>query len=128
MPAIGTRTDYGVRAGESTQAAPRARFAVKIVSAVDWGREKLQDNAAVFSRSSSPNGAHIENSSTHIIPLIIGDQQRVIKLNDVLWAHDTAVVGIRPPTVSANYRSCCLIDRDARIYRPTGGFGSNVDL
>ncbi|MFN3604564.1 MAG: aminotransferase class I/II-fold pyridoxal phosphate-dependent enzyme [Leptonema sp. (in: bacteria)] len=70
----------------STEEAEKKRKKVKELS--DYAREQLQRN-----------GYHTGFSNSHIIPILIGDEEETLKLSEYLKKRNFNVVAIRPPTV-----------------------------
>ena len=73
--------------------------AVELSIHEDWRRRRLFENAEYFRNGLKKLGLNSGKSTTQIIPLIIGDESRALKLSELLWSKGIAVVAIRPPTV-----------------------------
>lgn len=65
-------------------------------------RNKLLANAEWFRTQLYENGWDIGTSSTHIIPIILGDEKEVARANHLLLEANIVVSIIRPPTVPPN--------------------------
>ena len=75
---------------------------LKIVQQQSWRREKLQSLIAQFRAGAKQLGLSLMDSSTPIQPVIIGDDQRALKIGQALETQGILVGVIRPPTVPKN--------------------------
>ena len=62
-------------------------------------RAKLFSNATFFRDGLKKIGCNIGSTTSHIIPLILGDEQKVLNFSQDLWDRGIAAIAIRPPTV-----------------------------
>jgi 8-amino-7-oxononanoate synthase len=65
-------------------------------------REKLSKNITYFRAQAKYHGLVVESSNTAIQPVLIGDNQTVIKIQEKLFKSGILVGAIRPPTVPEN--------------------------
>jgi 8-amino-7-oxononanoate synthase len=63
--------------------------------------EKLQENATFFRQGLQDLGFNTFPSSTHIIPILVGDPQIAMEMAERLLANGVFAIAIRPPTVPA---------------------------
>jgi 8-amino-7-oxononanoate synthase len=63
--------------------------------------EKLQENATFFRQGLQDLGFNTLPSSTHIIPILVGDPQIAMEMAERLLANGVFAIAIRPPTVPA---------------------------
>lgn len=63
---------------------------------------QLQENAAFFRAGLQDIGFNTLASSTHIIPILIGDSALALEMSGELLRNGVFAVAIRPPTVPAN--------------------------
>ena len=73
--------------------------ALDLVPGMDAERQKLAANAERFRTRMGELGEDCGNSSTQIVPLIIGDEQAAIDLAQGLQEEGLLAIAIRPPTV-----------------------------
>ncbi|MBA2394553.1 MAG: 8-amino-7-oxononanoate synthase [Ktedonobacteraceae bacterium] len=64
--------------------------------------EQLQENATFFRAGLQAMGFNTLTSSTHIIPILIGDSALTLEMSGELLRNGIFAVAIRPPTVPAN--------------------------
>ena len=76
--------------------------AVELCTNDNWRRSRLFENAEFFRNGLKQQGLNIGNSNTHIIPIIIGNENQALKLSKILWNEGVAVVAMRTPTVPKN--------------------------
>ncbi|MBN1815781.1 MAG: 8-amino-7-oxononanoate synthase [Sedimentisphaerales bacterium] len=62
-------------------------------------RMRLQDNAEYLRSQLASAGADIGRSTTHIVPLILGEAQKAMDVSQALFKQGFLVSAIRPPTV-----------------------------
>ncbi|MEW9124323.1 MAG: 8-amino-7-oxononanoate synthase [Thermotaleaceae bacterium] len=65
-------------------------------------RSKLLQNAGWLQQELRKLGFHVLNSDTPIIPLIVGDPERALKLSEKLFEKGIFITAIRPPSVPQN--------------------------
>jgi glycine C-acetyltransferase len=76
-----------------------ARAALRLVRREPWRREALQANARLLRRGLSDRGISTAPSTTHIIPVGIGDNARTMAACEALLARGFYAQGIRHPSV-----------------------------
>lgn len=64
--------------------------------------QQLQENAAFFRAGLRDAGFNTLTSSTHIIPIMVGDAMLAVEMAEELLRNGVLAVAIRPPTVPAN--------------------------
>ncbi len=79
--------------------AEATRASLKIIQSQPEYREKLARNINYFRTCCQQQQIKIEDSSTAIQPVIIGDDQTTIAASDALLKKQLLVTAIRPPTV-----------------------------
>ncbi|MFC1855122.1 8-amino-7-oxononanoate synthase [Thermodesulfobacteriota bacterium] len=82
--------------------AAAAIEAVKIAKRGDKLREKLFNNVEYIRTKLISAGFEVQNSESHIIPLMIGDVDRAVALSRHLFENGIFIQAIRPPTVPQN--------------------------
>jgi 8-amino-7-oxononanoate synthase len=90
---------YTTAVGQGNCAAILA--GLEIVKAEPGRRETLGANAEYLRGRLCELGLDIGNSSTHIIPVIIGEAKEAVRVSDELYERGFFVAAIRPPTVAA---------------------------
>lgn len=60
---------------------------------------RLQENAAFFRQGLQHLGFNTLTSSTHIVPVLVGDPQIALKMAEKLLQYGVFAIAIRPPTV-----------------------------
>lgn len=87
----------------STAAPPMvigsAYQAWKMVSLFVLEREKLEDLSNYLRQQLNQKGFNTGASTTHIVPILIGDEKKVMQLKQALYEQGILVSAIRPPTV-----------------------------
>ncbi|MBN1123813.1 MAG: 8-amino-7-oxononanoate synthase [Sedimentisphaerales bacterium] len=73
--------------------------ALDIIQEEPERRKQLHDNAEYLRSNLSSIGADIGNSTTHIVPLILGDVHKTVNVSHSLFDRGFLVSAIRPPTV-----------------------------
>jgi len=73
--------------------------AVDIIEKAVDKRKKLKENADYLRAKLNKLGFDTAGSTSHIIPVIIGDNEKTVKLSKRLFDEGFLVVAIRPPTV-----------------------------
>ena len=76
-----------------------AREALALVREEPWRRWQLQCNAAHLRERLAAAGLSSEPSRTHIVPVILGDNERTMKVCEALLERGFYVQGIRHPSV-----------------------------
>ncbi|NOY66996.1 MAG: 8-amino-7-oxononanoate synthase [Gammaproteobacteria bacterium] len=79
--------------------AEACRESLRRVQQESWRREKLKELIASFRAGAEQLGLQLMDSETAIQPIMIGDNERAIKISDALWKKDIVIPAIRPPTV-----------------------------
>jgi len=77
-----------------------ALCAVEIIKNAKDKREKLKQNSDYLRNKLKSLGLDTAASSSHIIPVIIGDNKRTLTISKQLFERGFFVVAIRPPTVA----------------------------
>ena len=72
---------------------------VKISREENWRREKLKQLIKQFRSGAEQLGLALMNSSTPIQPIMIGDNNKTMKISQALQTKGLLVTAIRPPTV-----------------------------
>jgi len=78
-----------------------ALCAIEIIKNAKGKRRKLKENADYLREKLKTLGLNTGTSSSHIIPVIIGDNKRTLEISKQLLERGFLVVAIRPPTVPA---------------------------
>jgi len=73
--------------------------ALELVPSLDGERARLLANADKVRRSFQQSGFDVGESSTQIIPLIIGDEEKTLEMAKALEQENILGIAIRPPTV-----------------------------
>jgi len=73
--------------------------ALQIVDDEPWRRENLLANAEFLAKGLQSLGYDTLGSTTHIIPVILGDAERAVQMSHMLLEYGVFAHGIRPPTV-----------------------------
>jgi len=79
--------------------AAAALKSLEIIQAEPERRKKLQDNAAFLRNAFVEMGLDIANSTTQIIPVILGDSAKALEVSQKLYDAGYFISAIRPPTV-----------------------------
>ncbi|MBP8604789.1 MAG: 8-amino-7-oxononanoate synthase [Phycisphaerae bacterium] len=82
--------------------AAAALKALDIIQAEPERRKRLHNNAAYLRNQFQQLGLNIGQSTTHIIPVIIGDSRETAAVSRRLYEQGLFVSAIRPPTVPQN--------------------------
>jgi glycine C-acetyltransferase len=78
-----------------------ARAALRLVRAEPWRRQALQANAARLREQLGARGISTAPSTTHIVPVVIGDNARTMAVCERLLSRGFYAQGIRHPSVPA---------------------------
>ena len=73
--------------------------AIEIVKEDNERRENLIANGAYFRTHLQEAGFDIGNSSTHIVPIVVGSNENALRFSERLQEIGIAAIAIRPPTV-----------------------------
>jgi 8-amino-7-oxononanoate synthase len=76
--------------------------ALRVSKHDQWRRDRLMENAGIFRGALQKANLNIGNSTSQIIPVIVGDASRTLEISDRLREDGIAAVAIRPPTVPVN--------------------------
>jgi 8-amino-7-oxononanoate synthase len=79
--------------------AAAARAALRLTSAENWRRERLQHNVQRLRRGASELGIILRSSATAIQPLPVGEAAAAVRWGEVLQQRGFFVGVTRPPTV-----------------------------
>jgi len=87
-----------------TTALPPAEMAValeaiRIVQKEPGRRKRLHENVKKFVDGLKSLGYEVKNQGTAIVPVIIGPEDKTMKMSEALLKRGVFVAGIRPPTV-----------------------------
>jgi 8-amino-7-oxononanoate synthase len=75
--------------------------ALDLIKTMDAERQKLQELSYWFRSQLSVRSLHTFGSTSHIVPVFIGDEFKTLELSDTLKSHGFWVNAIRPPTVES---------------------------
>lgn len=75
---------------------------LEIVKKSDDRRNRLEQNSFYLRENLNKMGFDTGNSTTHIIPVIIGSEERTLKISAYLQENGFYIPAIRPPTVPPN--------------------------
>jgi len=70
-----------------------------VVEREPWRREQLQSNAARLRERLGDNGIDTAPSTTHIVPVVLGDNRRTMAVCERLLERGFYAQGIRHPSV-----------------------------
>jgi glycine C-acetyltransferase/8-amino-7-oxononanoate synthase len=76
-----------------------ASAALRIVEREPERREKLRRNAARLKAGLCAVGLYVPESSSYIMPVIVGEATPTMRISQALFEHGVLAQGIRPPTV-----------------------------
>ena len=79
--------------------AAASRAALTLIDSESWRRQKLQTLITRFQRGAAERGIALMASPTPIQPVLIGDDDKVIKIGEYLLKAGFWTGAIRPPTV-----------------------------
>ena len=97
--------------------AAATRAALTLIDSESWRREKLQFLIAHFQQGAAERGIPVMASPTPIQPVLIGDDESVIKIGEYLLKAGFWTGAIRPPTVpegSARLRITLTAEHDVK--------------
>jgi 8-amino-7-oxononanoate synthase len=77
-----------------------ALCAIEIIKTAKDKRKRLKENADYLRAKLKKLGLNTGQSSSHIIPVIIGDNKKTLEVSEKLFEKGFLVVAIRPPTVA----------------------------
>jgi 8-amino-7-oxononanoate synthase len=80
--------------------AEATRSSLKIIQSDNEQLHRLNSNIAYFKKCCQQNDLNIETSQTAIQPLLIGEDEKTIKISQQLFEQGLLVTAIRPPTVA----------------------------
>jgi 8-amino-7-oxononanoate synthase len=104
--------------------------ALQLVRQADDARKTLLENADELRAKLRTLGFEVPKENTHILPVLIGDNERTMQLSAKLLERGVFVQGIRPPTVpegTARLRLTPMAThRPEHIERAIGAFASLV--
>ena len=75
------------------------RASLKLIRNEPWRRAKLASLIARFRRAGMRHGLPLHDSQTAIQPIMLGDNQKALRIAKALEAQGYLVSAIRPPTV-----------------------------
>ena len=78
-----------------------ALAAIELMKNEPWRREKLKENAEYLRNKLKMMNLNLGNSTSHIIPVIIGDDKKTLTISKALFDKGFFVSAIRSPTVPA---------------------------
>ncbi len=76
--------------------------ALSIIQAEPQRRQRLQDNAAYLREQLTRMGLDIGQSTTHVIPVLLGASETALAVSSALYEAGYYAAAIRPPTVPPN--------------------------
>lgn len=77
-----------------------ALCAIEIIEKAKDKRKRLKENADYLREKLKSLGLNTGTSTSHIIPVIIGDNKKTLEISERLFEKGFLVVAIRPPTVA----------------------------
>ncbi len=80
-------------------AVEASRAALRLVRREPWRRHQLQDRALRLREGLTSRGVSCEPSTTHIVPVILGDNARTMKVCERILERGFYAQGIRHPSV-----------------------------
>jgi 8-amino-7-oxononanoate synthase len=75
--------------------------AVEVVRSEPWRRREVLEKAAYLRNALSEQGFDVGRSATQIVPVIVGEAARAVRLSELLFEEGVFVQAIRPPSVPA---------------------------
>jgi len=79
--------------------AEATRMSLRLLQEENWRREQLHKNIQYFRAGAQSLELPLMNSQTPIQPMLVGDNDRVIRISNLLEEKGFLVGAIRPPTV-----------------------------
>jgi 7-keto-8-aminopelargonate synthetase-like enzyme len=76
-----------------------ARAGLRLAAAESWRRERLQQNAERLRRRLAERGLSTRPSTTHVVPVVIGDAAATMRICEGLLERGVYAQGIRHPSV-----------------------------
>jgi 8-amino-7-oxononanoate synthase len=76
-----------------------ARVAIRLIDAEPWRRQRLKANCDQLRARLAAAGLSTEPSTTHIIPLVLGENERTMAICEALLERGFYAQGIRHPSV-----------------------------
>lgn len=76
-----------------------ARAALRVIRAEPWRRTQLEAHAQTLRTRLAARGISTAPSTTHIVPVVVGDNERVMAAQSALLARGFHAQGIRHPSV-----------------------------
>ena len=76
--------------------------AIELIKTESWRREKLRENADYLRNKLKMANLNLGNSTSHIVPVIIGDNKKTLTVSKALFDKGFLISAIRPPTVPQN--------------------------
>lgn len=70
-----------------------------LLPSFESARQDIQHKAQLLRDTLRQNGINVGKSSTHIVPVIVGEANRCLKLQQSLWSQGMIAPAIRPPSV-----------------------------
>ena len=74
---------------------------LEIIEKESWRRDKLAELISYFREQMQNLDLELMPSETAIQPILVGDNQQVLKISEALFKQGILVTAIRPPTVPA---------------------------
>jgi len=93
--------------------------ALDLVPGMDAERQRLADHGAQLRRRLTEGGIDVGDSSTQIVPVIVGDADRALRLSETLAEEGMLAAAIRPPTVPAGTSRLRIALRATHMPRDT---------
>ena len=93
--------------------------AIELIQQEPWRRKRLLELASYFRNALTSRGFTVKGES-QIVPLVVGDTGRAVKLAERLWEKGFWVLPIRPPTVpqgQARLRFSITLHHDEEMLR-----------
>jgi 8-amino-7-oxononanoate synthase len=73
--------------------------ALDLIPSLDTERERLHGNALFLRKSLEEQGWSTGSSTTHIVPVVVGEESKTLALSRFLENHGILAPALRPPTV-----------------------------
>jgi 8-amino-7-oxononanoate synthase len=81
--------------------AAASRTSLRLIQEESWRREHLQTLIHAFRKGAEDSGLQLMPSASPIQPIMIGDEEKALRISKKLFERGFWVVAIRPPTVPA---------------------------